>query len=160
MAPYNRGARRRRVRGPFVIRDRELPAAISIGTNPTFSGRERTVEAYVLDVREDFYYGFDVAVDFAAAPARPGALRRRPGAHRADGARRPSAPGNCSPEPAHQFSRSPHGTGVPPESITGMGGRGGANEGGSEELGPPQSSPTGSGSASCTAPRWGTGCAG
>ncbi|MEJ3657660.1 bifunctional riboflavin kinase/FAD synthetase [Actinomycetes bacterium KLBMP 9759] len=42
---------------------RLLPAAISVGTNPTFSGRERTVEAYVLDVDEDFY-GFDVAVDF------------------------------------------------------------------------------------------------
>ncbi len=42
---------------------RLLPAAISVGTNPTFSGRERTVEAYVLDVEEDFY-GFEVAVDF------------------------------------------------------------------------------------------------
>jgi riboflavin kinase/FMN adenylyltransferase len=42
---------------------RLLPAAISVGTNPTFSGRERTVEAYVLDVDEDFY-GFEVAVDF------------------------------------------------------------------------------------------------
>jgi riboflavin kinase/FMN adenylyltransferase len=44
-------------------KDRLLPAAISVGTNPTFSGRERTVEAYVLDVDEDFY-GFEVAVDF------------------------------------------------------------------------------------------------
>jgi riboflavin kinase/FMN adenylyltransferase len=42
---------------------RLLPAAISVGTNPTFSGRVRTVEAYVLDVDEDFY-GFEVAVDF------------------------------------------------------------------------------------------------
>jgi len=42
---------------------RLLTAAISVGTNPTFSGRERTVEAYVLDVEEDFY-GFEVAVDF------------------------------------------------------------------------------------------------
>jgi riboflavin kinase / FMN adenylyltransferase len=50
--------------GRFAIADRLLPAAISVGTNPTFSGRERTVEAYVLDVDEDFY-GFDVAVDFA-----------------------------------------------------------------------------------------------
>ena len=33
-----------------------------MGTNPTFSGRERTVEVYVLDVEEDFY-GFDVGVD-------------------------------------------------------------------------------------------------
>jgi riboflavin kinase/FMN adenylyltransferase len=34
-----------------------------VGTNPTFSGRARTVEAYVLDVDED-YYGFEVALDF------------------------------------------------------------------------------------------------
>ena len=43
--------------------ERLLPAAISVGTNPTFSGRVRTVEAYVLDVDEDFY-GFEVTVDF------------------------------------------------------------------------------------------------
>ena len=42
---------------------RLLPAAISVGTNPTFSGRVRSVEAYVLDVDEDFY-GFEVALDF------------------------------------------------------------------------------------------------
>jgi riboflavin kinase/FMN adenylyltransferase len=34
-----------------------------VGTNPTFSGRERTVEAFVLDVDEDFY-GQHVALDF------------------------------------------------------------------------------------------------
>ena len=49
--------------GYFVIGGRELPAAISVGTNPTFSGRIRVLEAYVLDVSEDFY-GFEVAVDF------------------------------------------------------------------------------------------------
>jgi riboflavin kinase/FMN adenylyltransferase len=43
--------------------ERLLPAAVSVGTNPTFSGRVRTVEAYVLDVDEDFY-GHEVAVDF------------------------------------------------------------------------------------------------
>ena len=48
--------------GRFVIGERALPAAISVGTNPTFSGRVRTVEAYVLDVDEDFY-GFEVALD-------------------------------------------------------------------------------------------------
>jgi len=48
--------------GHFVIGERRLPSAISVGTNPTFSGRERTVEVYVLDVEEDFY-GFDVGVD-------------------------------------------------------------------------------------------------
>ena len=49
--------------GRFAIGERALAAAISVGTNPTFSGRERTVEAYVLDVDENFY-GFDVALDF------------------------------------------------------------------------------------------------
>ncbi|WP_028661821.1 bifunctional riboflavin kinase/FAD synthetase [Saccharomonospora saliphila] len=42
-----------------------LPAAVSVGTNPTFSGRERTVEAFVLDVDADFY-GQQVALDFVA----------------------------------------------------------------------------------------------
>ncbi|SEP16590.1 riboflavin kinase / FMN adenylyltransferase [Amycolatopsis saalfeldensis] len=42
---------------------RRLRAAVSVGTNPTFSGRERTVEAFVLDVDEDFY-GQHVALDF------------------------------------------------------------------------------------------------
>lgn len=40
-----------------------LMAAISVGTNPTFSGRERRVEAFVLDVDEDFY-GQRIGVDF------------------------------------------------------------------------------------------------
>lgn len=38
-------------------------AAVSVGTNPTFSGRTRTVEAFVLD-READLYGQHVAVDF------------------------------------------------------------------------------------------------
>ncbi|HEY5854899.1 MAG TPA: bifunctional riboflavin kinase/FAD synthetase [Aldersonia sp.] len=38
-------------------------AALSVGTNPTFSGRTRTVEAYVLDGEADLY-GQHVAVDF------------------------------------------------------------------------------------------------
>ncbi|MEU6150385.1 bifunctional riboflavin kinase/FAD synthetase [Actinosynnema sp. NPDC047251] len=42
---------------------RRLRAAVSVGTNPTFSGRERRVEAFVLDVDEDFY-GQRVALDF------------------------------------------------------------------------------------------------
>jgi riboflavin kinase / FMN adenylyltransferase len=42
------------------------PAAISIGTNPTFDGRERTVEAYALDRDDLDLYGAHVAVDFAA----------------------------------------------------------------------------------------------
>jgi riboflavin kinase/FMN adenylyltransferase len=40
-----------------------LAAAISIGTNPTFSGRERRVEAFVLDFDADLY-GETVALDF------------------------------------------------------------------------------------------------
>ncbi|MBP2323919.1 riboflavin kinase/FMN adenylyltransferase [Kibdelosporangium banguiense] len=42
---------------------RSLNAAVSVGTNPTFSGRERRVEAFVLDVDEDFY-GQRVGLDF------------------------------------------------------------------------------------------------
>ena len=49
--------------GLFEHRDRQLPAAISVGSNPTFSGRQRAVEAYVLDVEEDFY-GHHVGIDF------------------------------------------------------------------------------------------------
>ncbi|MGH3621491.1 MAG: bifunctional riboflavin kinase/FAD synthetase [Sciscionella sp.] len=44
---------------------RSVPAAVSVGTNPTFSGRERRVEAFVLDVDEDFY-GRSVALDLVA----------------------------------------------------------------------------------------------
>jgi len=44
---------------------RPLAAAISIGTNPTFSGRERRVEAYLLDFDGDLY-GERVALDFTA----------------------------------------------------------------------------------------------
>jgi riboflavin kinase/FMN adenylyltransferase len=50
----------------FLVRGGErLPAAISIGTNPTFDGRERRVEAYVLDFDGDLY-GERVALDFVA----------------------------------------------------------------------------------------------
>jgi riboflavin kinase/FMN adenylyltransferase len=48
-----------------VLSGRRYPAAISIGTNPTFSGRTRTVEAFVLDTAADLY-GQHVAVDFVA----------------------------------------------------------------------------------------------
>ncbi|MGH3978796.1 MAG: bifunctional riboflavin kinase/FAD synthetase [Pseudonocardiaceae bacterium] len=47
----------------FVHRGRELGAAVSVGSNPTFSGRERRVEAFVLDLDEDLY-GERVALDF------------------------------------------------------------------------------------------------
>lgn len=44
-----------------------LPAAISVGTNPTFDGeRERRVEAYVLDRTDLELYGVEVEVSFVA----------------------------------------------------------------------------------------------
>jgi riboflavin kinase/FMN adenylyltransferase len=42
------------------------PAAISVGTNPTFEQAERSVEAYALDRDDLDLYGVHVAVDFAA----------------------------------------------------------------------------------------------
>jgi riboflavin kinase/FMN adenylyltransferase len=53
------------VRGHGEHPMRRLPAAVSIGTNPTFSGRERRVEAYVLDFDGDLY-GERLALDFVA----------------------------------------------------------------------------------------------
>jgi len=42
------------------------PAAISVGTNPTFGAGERTVEAYALDRNDLDLYGAHAAIDFAA----------------------------------------------------------------------------------------------
>ena len=42
------------------------PAAISVGTNPTFGGQERTVEAHALDRDDLDLYGTHVAADFVA----------------------------------------------------------------------------------------------
>ncbi|WP_155372156.1 bifunctional riboflavin kinase/FAD synthetase [Catellatospora vulcania] len=42
-----------------------LPAAVSIGTNPTFAGQDRRVEAYVLDFSGDLY-GERLALDFVS----------------------------------------------------------------------------------------------
>jgi riboflavin kinase / FMN adenylyltransferase len=44
--------------------DRTLPAAVSVGTNPTFDGRQRRVEAYVLDRTDLDLYGERVVVEF------------------------------------------------------------------------------------------------
>ena len=44
--------------------DRVLPAAISVGTNPTFDGTQRRVEAYVLDRTDLDLYGETVTVEF------------------------------------------------------------------------------------------------
>ena len=49
----------------LVRRGDRLPAAVSVGSNPTFSGRERRVEAYVLDFDGDLY-GERVGLDFVA----------------------------------------------------------------------------------------------
>lgn len=49
----------------LVRRGRREMAAVSIGTNPTFSGRERRVEAFVLDFDDDLY-GERVGLDFVA----------------------------------------------------------------------------------------------
>jgi len=43
-----------------------LPAAVSVGTNPTFDGVERRVEAYVLDRTDLELYGREVVVEFVA----------------------------------------------------------------------------------------------
>jgi riboflavin kinase/FMN adenylyltransferase len=43
-----------------------LPAAVSVGTNPTFDGLDRRVESYVLDRDDLELYGATVAVDFVA----------------------------------------------------------------------------------------------
>lgn len=51
--------------GWLVEAGEPLPAAISIGTNPTFDGTERRVEAYVLDRDDLDLYGRHVAFDFA-----------------------------------------------------------------------------------------------
>ncbi|MGW0035851.1 bifunctional riboflavin kinase/FAD synthetase [Gordonia sp. NPDC003376] len=48
-----------------VVPGERYEAAVSVGTNPTFSGRTRTVEAFVLDTSADLY-GQHVAVDFVA----------------------------------------------------------------------------------------------
>ena len=49
-----------------LVRGKELlPAAISIGTNPTFAGTERRVEAFVLDFNGDLY-GESVGLEFTA----------------------------------------------------------------------------------------------
>jgi riboflavin kinase/FMN adenylyltransferase len=43
--------------------DSTMPAAVSIGTNPTFDGTQRRVEAYVLDRTDLDLYGEDVALE-------------------------------------------------------------------------------------------------
>ena len=47
-------------------REARWPAAISVGTNPTFGGVERRVEAYVLDRDDLELYGVEIAIEFYA----------------------------------------------------------------------------------------------
>lgn len=49
--------------GWFVLGNKRYPTAISVGSNPTFSGTARTVEAFVLDESAN-YYGRRVALEF------------------------------------------------------------------------------------------------
>ncbi|WP_371780039.1 bifunctional riboflavin kinase/FAD synthetase [Streptosporangium subroseum] len=51
---------------PAVYDGARWPAAISVGTNPTFEGVPRTVEAYALDRDDLDLYGAHVAVDFGS----------------------------------------------------------------------------------------------
>jgi riboflavin kinase/FMN adenylyltransferase len=43
-----------------------MPAAISVGSNPTFDGVDRRVESYVLDRDDLELYGAKIAIDFVA----------------------------------------------------------------------------------------------
>lgn len=52
--------------GWLHVGDEAMPAAISVGTNPTFDGTARTVEAYAIDRVDLDLYGLHVAVDFLA----------------------------------------------------------------------------------------------
>jgi riboflavin kinase/FMN adenylyltransferase len=52
--------------GRLVVAAERLSAAVSIGTNPTFDGVDRRVEAYVLDRDDLELYGQEVACEFVA----------------------------------------------------------------------------------------------
>ena len=51
--------------GWLLVADERLPAAISVGTNPQFDGRERRVEAYAIDRSGLDLYGAPARVQFA-----------------------------------------------------------------------------------------------
>ncbi|MEZ0070124.1 riboflavin kinase/FMN adenylyltransferase [Streptacidiphilus sp. MAP12-20] len=52
--------------GWLTVDQERMPAAISVGTNPTFDGTERTVEAYAIDRVGLDLYGMHAAVEFLA----------------------------------------------------------------------------------------------
>ena len=69
------------------------PAAISVGTNPTFDGeRERRVESYVLDRDDLELYDVEVEVCVRRPDPRDGAFRRGRRAGRHDARRRTPCP--------------------------------------------------------------------
>ena len=96
--------------GHLVTRDprsgasrERFPAAISVGTNPTFQGSRRTVEAFVLDFDGDLY-GEHVGVEFVQRLRPMARLRRRRRPARGHGAR-------TSPTPARSSAcRAPAGS--------------------------------------------------
>lgn len=53
-----------RDRLPLDDPERRQPAAISVGSNPTFDAHRRTVEAYVLDRTDLDLYGEPVSIEF------------------------------------------------------------------------------------------------
>ena len=77
------------------------PAAISVGTNPTFDGeRDRRVESYVLDRTDLELYGVEVEVSFVERLRGMVAFESRRGPRRADDGRRrprPRAAGLMTP---------------------------------------------------------------
>jgi riboflavin kinase/FMN adenylyltransferase len=52
--------------GWLLVDGERLPAAISVGTNPTFEGVDRRVEAYAIDRDDLDLYGREVSVEFVA----------------------------------------------------------------------------------------------
>lgn len=52
--------------GLLQVEGEAMPAAISVGTNPQFDGKARTVEAYAIDRVGLDLYGLHVGVDFLA----------------------------------------------------------------------------------------------
>jgi len=49
---------------PYTAHSVSYPAAVSVGTNPTFDGATRRIESYAIDQTELDLYGAHVAVDF------------------------------------------------------------------------------------------------
>ena len=87
--------------GHLVTRDprsgasrERFPAAISVGSNPTFQGSRRTVEAFVLDYDGDLY-GEHVGVEFVQRLRADGRVPRRRGPAGGHGAGRHRHPARC-----------------------------------------------------------------